>query len=195
MLCYNIYMNKDSKIPGGNELLDPGDLIKNKLGVTYGARVADLGCGGAGFFVLQTAQVVGPEGKVYAVDILKSALANVNTRAKLLGFRNIKTVWSDLEKPGATNINDEEVDFALVINILFQNKEHLNILKETARLTKRGGKILIVDWKEGRFSIGPKAEDKLSVSRVMTLAQTLNLRLDQQFEAGKFHYGLIFVKQ
>ena len=85
-------MKDNKKIPGGNELLNPQDLIKNKLGVTYGSKVADLGCGGAGFFVMQTAQVVGPEGMVYAVDILKHALTNVNTRAKLLGFKNIREV-------------------------------------------------------------------------------------------------------
>ena len=83
-------MNNNQHVPGGNELLNPVDLIKNKLGVFYGARVADLGCGGAGFFVLQNAQVVGPNGIIYAVDVLKSALANVEARAKILGFRNIK---------------------------------------------------------------------------------------------------------
>ena len=188
-------MVSNQKVPGGNELLNPQDLIKNKLGVTYGAKVADLGCGGAGFFVLQSAQVVGPQGKVYAVDILKSALSNVETRAKLLGFKNIKTIWSNLEKYGATKINDGEIDFTLLINVLFQNKKHLDILKEAARMTKKNGKILVVDWQEGRFPIGPKPEDKIPISQLMTLAQTLNLKLEQQFEAGKFHYGAVFRKQ
>lgn len=188
-------MRDNQRVPGGNELLDPRDLIQNKLGVTYGAKVADLGCGGAGFFVMQNAQVVGPEGLVYAVDILKPALSNVETRGKLLGFNNIKTVWSDLEKYGATNINDDTTDFTLLVNILFQNTEYLNILREAVRITRRGGKLLIVDWKEGRFPIGPKPENKISTEQVMLMAQSLNLRLEKQFEAGKFHYGLVFVKQ
>ncbi|PIP29456.1 hypothetical protein COX27_01375, partial [Candidatus Kuenenbacteria bacterium CG23_combo_of_CG06-09_8_20_14_all_36_9] len=121
-------MNNNKHVPGGTELLNPSDLIKNKLGVFYGAKVADLGCGGAGFFALQNAEVVGPNGLVYAVDVLKSALANVEARAKISGFKNIKTVWSNLEKYGATKINNESVDFTLLINILFQNKNHLEIL-------------------------------------------------------------------
>lgn len=187
-------MDQNKHIPGGNELLNPQDLIKNKLGVTYGAKVADLGCGGAGFFALEAAQAVGPEGIVYAVDVLKSALSNVETRAQLLGMKNIRSIWSNLEKFGATNINNEALDFALLINILFQNKNHLEILKEATRMIKKGGKLLVVDWQVGRFPLGPKPEDKIAPEKVIEMAKTINLTLEQQFEAGQFHYGMVFGK-
>ena len=188
-------MNKTSKVPGGNELINAHELLHDHLGLTFGARVADLGCGGAGYFVLQAGQLIGNSGVVYAVDILKNVLGNVQTRAKILGIDNIKTIWSNLEKYQATKINNNTVDFTLLINVLFQNNNHLNILKEATRITRIGGKILIVDWNEGRFQIGPKPEDKVSIEKIMAITQTLNLRLEKQFNAGKFHYGLVFVKQ
>lgn len=188
-------MSIKNRIPGGNELLNAQDLIQNKLNVAYGSKLADLGCGGAGFFVMASAQVIGPEGKVYAVDVVRSVLNDLESKAKLLGIENIKTVWSDLEKYGATKINDESMNYTLLINVLFQNKKHLDILKEAMRLTKKGGKILVVDWREGRFPVGPNPANKISAEQVKLLAQTLNLRLEQEFNAGKFHYGLIFVKQ
>ena len=184
-----------NKIPGGNELLNAHDLIQEKLQVAYGSKVADLGCGGAGFFVMETAQIVGVQGIVYAVDVVKSVLNDLESKAKLLGIKNVKTIWSDLEKYGATKINDNTMNYSLLINILFQNKNHLDILKEAMRLTKKGGKILVVDWREGRFPVGPNPENKISSEQVKLLAQTLNLRLENEFNAGKFHYGLIFVKQ
>ncbi|HPA25592.1 MAG TPA: methyltransferase domain-containing protein [bacterium] len=187
-------MNNKQHVPGGNELLNPTDLITNKLGVFYGAKVADLGCGGAGFFALQNAQIVGPEGLVYAVDVLKSVLSTVDTKAKLLGLRNVKTIWSNLEKYGATKINNESLDFALLINILFQNKNHTEILMETARMLKKGGKILVVDWKEGRFPIGPKIEDKIKPADIVVMAQKINLTIEKEFDAGQFHYGMVLVK-
>lgn len=187
-------MTNQQHVPGGNELLNPVDLIKNKLGVFYGAKVADFGCGGAGFFALQNAQVVGPEGVVYAVDILKQALSTVETKAKLLGLKNIKTVWSNLEKYGATKINNDSLDFVLLINILFQNKNHDAILKEAARVLKKGGKMLIVDWQEGRFPIGPTPEDKVKAKDIIIMANNLGLSLEQQFEAGQFHYGMVLTK-
>jgi len=187
-------MDNNKHIPGGNELLDPADLIKNKLGVFYGAKLADLGCGGAGYFALQAAQEVGPEGMVYAVDVLKSALSNVETRAQLLSLRNIRPIWSNLEKFGATNINNDALDFALLINILFQNKNQLEILKEATRMLKKGGKLLVVDWQVGRFPIGPKPEDKIAPEKIIEMANSLNLTLEQQFGAGQFHYGVVLVK-
>ncbi|HPI67078.1 MAG TPA: methyltransferase domain-containing protein [bacterium] len=187
-------MDNNKRIPGGNELLNPADLIKNKLGVFYGAKAADLGCGGAGYFALEAAQVVGPEGIVYAVDILKSALSNVETRAQLLGLKNIRSIWSNLEKFGATNINNDVLDFALLINILFQNKNQLEILKEAARMLKKGGKLLVIDWQVGRFPIGPKPEDKISPEKIVEMARTINLTVEQQFEAGQFHYGVVLIK-
>lgn len=186
---------RETKAPGGNELLDADDLLKNKLGVTYGSYIADLGCGGIGFFVIKASQIVGADGVVYGVDILKSALSNVEARARLLGLNNIKTVWSNLEKYGATKINNNYLDFALLINILFQNDNHAEILKEAVRMLKPNGKLMIIDWQAGRFPIGPKPEDKVLPEQLINLVENLNLTVEKQFEAGKFHYGIVFEKE
>ncbi len=186
---------KNIKSPGGNELLDAEDLLKNKLGLTYGSYIADLGCGGIGFFVIKASQIVGADGIVYGVDILKSVLSNVESRAKLLGLNNVKTVWSNLEKYGATKINNNFLDFALLINILFQSNNDIGIIKEATRLLKPNGKLMIIDWQAGRFPIGPKPEDKISPEKLIGLAESLNLTVEKQFEAGKFHYGIVFGKE
>jgi len=184
-----------NKIPGGNELLNPHEILVNQLQLAYGSQVADLGCGGAGYFVMQSSQITGPQGKVHAVDIQKSVLSDLESKARLLGLENIKTLWSNLEKFGATPINDNTVDYSLLINILFQNTNHLEILKEAVRLTKKGGKILIIDWQPGRFPIGPAPDKKISLEQINLLAQTLNLKKIKDFNAGQFHYGIIFQKQ
>src|SRR3989338_11597175 len=101
-------------ISGGNELLDPEEIFKH-IELKGGQRVADLGCGGAGHFVLPAAQKVGSLGTVYAVDILKSVLQTVASKARLEGVANVKTVWSNLELPGATKIPKESLDAAFLI--------------------------------------------------------------------------------
>ena len=182
-------------VPGGNELLDAGDILKNHLHLTYGSRVADLGCGGIGFFVMQAAQLVGDNGVVYAVDILKPVLSNVETRAKILNLNNIKTIWSDLEKYGATKINNETLDYAFLINTLFQNNNHTEILREAIRMLKKSGKLLVIDWQEGRFPIGPPPEHKIPMNQLVSMAESMGLETEKQFNAGKFHYGVIFTKE
>ncbi len=45
----------------------PKDVVE-RLGITPGSRVADLGAGG-GYFTWHLASAAGPQGRVYAVDI------------------------------------------------------------------------------------------------------------------------------
>ncbi len=159
-----------------------------------GAVVADLGCGGSAYFTLQAGRIVGEKGIVYAVDILKEILSNVKVRAQMAGLHNIRTLWSNVEKYGATKIHDNTTDFTLVVNILFQNKHPDAVLKEAVRVTKTGGIVLVVDWKEGRFPLGPSPDHKVPKDRVRDIAEAIGMREKKSFEAGQFHYGLVFEK-
>jgi ubiquinone/menaquinone biosynthesis C-methylase UbiE len=183
-----------TKVPGGNELLNPEKILKDELGLMPGAYVGDFGCGGAGYFAIQSAKIVGNSGLVYAVDILQPVLKNIESRAKELNLNNIKLMWSNLEKFGACKINNDYLDFGLIINVLFQNKDKKMILKEVSRMIKPLGKLLIVDWKEGRFPLGPRQDDKISSESVVQLASEFGLKLAKKFEAGQYHYGLVFEK-
>src|SRR3989338_3681790 len=124
-------------ISGGTQLLDPASLFE-RIGLKQGDRVADLGCGGAGHFILPAARIIGEHSTAYAVDILKSVLQTITAKARPLGIKNIKTVWSDLEKAGATRIEAESLDYALLINTLYQSKRVFEVMAEAARLTKKG---------------------------------------------------------
>ena len=183
---------EDKIFPGGRELLDAHELLINQLGISYGSKVADLGCGTTGYFAFQAAQAAGDTGLVYVVDILKLILKNIDNRAKMLGFDNIKTIWSNLENYGATEINDGSMDYAFLINVLFQNKKPETILREAARLLRKGGKILVVDWKMVNFLWADKI--KILPERVRELALGAGLKEIKEINAGKFHYGLIFEK-
>lgn len=164
------------------------------MGVIYGARVGDLGCGGNGYFTFAVSKLVGQTGLVYAVDILKMILKNIENRAKMIGLENIETVWSNLENYGATKINDNSLDFVLLVNILFQNKAPEKIVREANRILKRGGKMLVIDWKDGRFPFGPTTEMKIKVEDISDIALGAGLKKTKYFEAGKYHYGIVFEK-
>ncbi|MFA6272607.1 MAG: class I SAM-dependent methyltransferase [Patescibacteria group bacterium] len=184
----------DRKVPGGNELLNP-EAILNQAGIGYGDVVADLGCGGMGYFTLQAARTVGDKGRVYAVDILKNVLQSVWTKVKLEGFDNVRMVWSNLEILGATKIREGSLDFALLVNTLFQTKKHEAVIKEATRLLKKGGKLVIVDWKKMSTPFGPKTEDRVSVEDLKKIAEDLKYTLEKSEETGPYHYLLEFIKQ
>ncbi|MFA5107593.1 MAG: methyltransferase domain-containing protein [Patescibacteria group bacterium] len=180
------------RIAGGNELLDATKIIQ-KASISYSMKVGDFGCGGTGIFALQAAKAVGDKGTVYAVDILKSVLASVVSKAHMQTINNIKPVWSNLEIYGATKIPNGTCDRGLLINILFESKKQKEILREVKRMMKREGLLLIVDWKPYGAPFGPLEKDRVSPEKVETMARELGFQLLESFEAGPFHYGLLFI--
>ncbi len=181
------------KQPGGNELLNPKQLLE-RVGVGFGQRVADLGCGSMAYFTMQAGRQVGDRGQVYAVDIQREVLSSVDSRARLAGLGNVRTVWSDIEKVGATAIPPATIDVALLANTLFQLSDHASALAEAARLLKPGGKLLVADWKSIGAPFGPPTERRVSPGRVRELATAAGFTLAEEFEAGPYHFGQTYTK-
>ncbi|MFA6198136.1 MAG: class I SAM-dependent methyltransferase [Patescibacteria group bacterium] len=180
------------RIPSGNELLNPTKLVV-KANIQARMTVADFGCGSSGVFALQAAKAVSDKGVVYAIDVMKSSLDSVISRGRMQGLNNIKTVWSNIEIYGATQVPSGSVERGLLINVLFQTKKHLEILKEVKRMLKPEAMLLVVDWKPHGAPFGPLDKDRVPAERVKNLANELNFKLLEEFEAGPFHYGLLLV--
>lgn len=183
-----------AKIPSGTTLFKT-DAILHRVGVGPGQVVADLGCGGSGYFVLQAAKMVGSKGTVFGIDVLKSALSNLISRARLAGLANIIPVWSNLEIfRGARLVRDEIVDVGLLINLLFQSKRHTDVLRETYRMLKPKGRLLVIDWKISGMKMGPTQENLVSPKTVHEAALDAGFEFVEEFTPGPYHFALIFKK-
>lgn len=180
-------------ITGGNILLDV-NLILNKAGVSEEMRVADLGCGALGHFVFPTASLVGKKGIVYAVDILKNVLETIDRRIKQENINNIKTIWSNLEVFNATGIESNSLDVVLLIDTLYQSRKRGEILQEANRTLKKKGKLVVIEWKSVALPLGPPLEERVKIDLLKIAAQKLGLKLEEEFLAGQYHFGIIFVK-
>ncbi len=176
----------------GNALITI-DLVA-KAGVESGMKVGDLGCGNLGFFSFPAAKAVGKDGIVYAVDILKPVLSAVENKARQDGFDNVKTVWSNLEIVGATKIQEGSLDIAMLINMLFQSEKDDMVIREASRLVKRGGKVVVIDWLRIAAPFGPKIEDRTNPDEIKKFAADCGLKILDEFDAGPYHYGIVFEK-
>jgi len=180
------------------DLQDSNELLKvdvfKKMGLEEGMAVGDLGCGNLAYYAMGAAKIVGKNGVVFAVDILKTALNAVATRAKNDGLSNLKTVWSNLEIVGATNIPAGSLDAIFIHNVLFQSTKHDEFIKEATRLLKPTGKLMIVDWKKISAPFGPPVDARPDPEKVKALATQSGLRLVEEFDAGPYHWGMIFSK-
>lgn len=180
-------------ISGGNTLIN-ANLIISKAQIGEKMKVADLGCGATGHFLFPAAKAVGKKGTIYAVDILKTILENIKKRANQEGMENISTVWTDLEIFGATNIESGSLDVAMLINTLYLSHKRVEIIRECVRMLKKDGKLLIVEWENAASPFGPPVEERVKADSLKLAAPKLGLKFEEEFEAGQYHYGLLFTK-
>ncbi len=106
--------------------------------VNEGQVVADLGCN-TGYYTFALAECVGPEGRVYAVDLKEDYIRGIEKRAEELGYRNIEfhaTSASDL-----SFIKDRSIDFVLangLLCVMAGNRQ--SAVNEIKRIMKPSGK-------------------------------------------------------
>lgn len=168
--------------------------ILSKMNIIERSHVAELGCGNFGFFVFPLARLVGKKGKVYAVDILKATLDEIKSRSSKENLPQIEIVWSNLEVFKATKIETNSLDSALIVNVLHQSDKKSEIIREATRLLKRGGKLLIIEWKNSDIPFGPSPKQRVNPVNLKSAVAKIGLSVIEEFEAGPYHYGLILSK-
>lgn len=153
-------------------------------------QAAEFGCGSAAFAVALARKM--PKGRVHALDIQEEKLSALKGRLSAERLTNLYTVLCDLEATRGSKLPDATLDIIVIPNVLFQAHDKNAILKEAQRVLKSGGQLLIVDWLK-RGSFGPKGE-LVSLNEVKTMAESLHFHLKREFQAGEYHYGLLFIK-
>lgn len=161
---------------------DP-DAILGAFGVAPGMVVADVGCG-TGYFALPAAARVGPEGRVYAVDMQEEMLWSLQDRLHQEGVRNVLPVLS-LED--VIPLPDATADAALLVNALHELRGD-GTLGEIWRLLRPGGFLGVVDWKREPMERGPPPDHRLSLGEARNRLEGLGFR-PKAVEVGPYHYG------
>ncbi len=180
-------------VRSGTELLNPFKILE-RVGIRQGYKVADLGCGSLGHFVFPAAQFVGAPGAVYAVDIQRHVLEHINRLAKEQHFYNIHPIWSDIDVYGATHIDPGTLDLTLLVNNLYLSQDREALVHEMARLTRPGGRAIVIEWKPTDSPIGPSNEQRLGKEEAKQLLKSPYFSFFDDFDAGPYHYGLVYTR-
>lgn len=173
--------------------IDPLAILKY-VNIWSSARVADFGCG-HGHFVFPAAKLAGERGSVFAIDLQHELLNSIESRAKTEGLLNIKTIWADLEKLGATKIPNESIDFVLFVNNQVDAATQQKMLREATRIARSGGVVLIIDWISGNtVPLAPAITERVAKEVSIVNAQGAGLFFVDEFFPSRYHYGLRFHK-
>lgn len=162
-----------------------------KLGLGEGMKVADIGAG-SGFYTVEAGKRVGSSGRVFAVDVQKKLLGRLSSMAHAALLHNVEVVWANAEKIGGTKLKDASVDRVIASNVLFQITRPDDFALEMKRIMKPGGKLLLVDW-SGMTELSPK--NVVPADKASVLFEKNGFVLEQNFDAGNHHYGLVFARK
>lgn len=172
---------------------DPATLLRS-IGVSQGMIVADCGCGPEAPFAFAAANIVGPHGMVYGLDVVQSALARVSEAARRQHIDVIQTIWTDLEMYGAARaVRSGSIDVAVLGNTLFQSQDHAGMFTEIARMLKHGGTLLVVDWDPNAQSgVGPEKMQRTMPDLVKKYAEAAGLQFRASVDVDADHWGMTF---
>ena len=166
------------------EWQDPVAILQT-FGVRSGMVVADVGAG-PGFFSLPAGHLVGPEGRVYAIDVQEPMLWALQKRLVAQGVENVLPVISHED---FIPLPSDSVDLALLVNALHELDGEAT-LQEIQRVLRQDGRLGVVDWKKEPMEHGPPVEHRVSMTAAWArLAR--NGFGGEDVEVGPFHYGLL----
>ncbi len=177
----------------GTELLNPVKLLEH-AGLRAGQRVIDLGCGALGHFIFPAARLVGGQGAVYAVDIQSAVLERIEQLAREEQLWNIYPIWADIDVYNSVRVAVRSLDLTLLVNNLFLSQAREQLVREMARLTKSGGRLLVIDWKTISTPLGPPIDQRIDAEEAKSILHSPLFSLAEEFEAGEYHYGLIYLR-
>lgn len=171
------------------------DPIKNieQCGIQSGMDIADFGAG-SGHYSMAASRALMSTGRVYAIDIDKDLLSRLKNTSTKEGLYNIEIVWGNVEKPGGAKLRDASVDLVFMCNLLFQLEDKVGAIKETKRILRPNGRILVVDWSDSFGGLGPRPTDVVKKMKAKELFEKQGFVIDREISAGAHHYGIIFKK-
>jgi ubiquinone/menaquinone biosynthesis C-methylase UbiE len=115
------------------------------LGIRPGERVADLGSG-SGYFTLRLARAVGPDGKVYAVDVDEKMNEYLRQRLAQAGVANVDVILGRFEDP---LLPDGGVDLVLVVDTYHHLADRPAYFRNLRRDLTPDGRVAVIDF-DGR---------------------------------------------
>jgi len=144
------------------------DQIMDALGIADGSKVADIGPG-AGWFTIQLARRVGPNGVIYAEDIQRQMLEAIRRRVSREGLQNVQTVMGTAAEP---NLPKGALDAILMVDVYGELEQPVTFLRNLARALKPNGRIGIVNYKPGQGGPGPSSNANEGIRVDSTVVET-----------------------
>lgn len=147
------------------------DEVIAALGVEPGQTVADVGAG-PGYFTLRLARAVGPQGRVFAVEVVPEMVGVLRER---LAREQVANVVPLLSREHDALLPPDACDRILVVDTFHHFPDGVAYLRHLATSLRRGGVLANVDFHKRETPVGPPVEHRVAREEFLAAADRAGL--------------------
>jgi predicted methyltransferase len=137
-------------------------LVVDALEIKPGQTIADLGAG-SGYYSFRIAPLVGPTGKVLAIDIEPAMLEVIAQRAGRERIANVVTVRSSARDP---NLAPASVDLLFMVDVYHELEYPYEVMTKVRGALKPGGRVALIEYRAEDPKVAIKPLHKMSERQV-----------------------------
>ena len=163
-------------------------LLLEALQIQPGQTICDLGCGN-GFYTLELARRVGPEGKVYAVDIQPQMLRLLVARARQEKLFNIQPILGTFIDP---RLPKGEVDLVFCVDVYHEFSHPEMMLKRIRESLSDNGQIVLAEFRGEDASVPIKPLHKMTKVQVKKELEPNGFVLEREFDELPWQHLMFF---
>lgn len=166
------------------------DAALDAIGIPRGATVADIGAG-VGYFTWRMAARIGPQGKVYAVDIQQAMLDQLRHNMAERKLANYEAVLGAADDP---RLPPGRIDLALLVDVYHEFSQPQRMLRKIRAALAPQGRLVLLEYRKEDPQVPILPAHKMSVAEVKAEIEPEGFQLDKTLENLPRQHILIFRK-
>jgi precorrin-6B methylase 2 len=163
-------------------------LVIAALGIKPGQTVADLGAG-SGYYSFRIAPLVGPTGKVLAIDIEPAMLEAIAQRARREHVGNVATVRNSAQDP---NLPPGSIDLLFMVDVYHELEYPYEMMTKVRTALKPGGRVALIEYRAEDPEVAIKPLHKMSERQVRREMQAAGFKHLQTVRTLPLQHLIVF---
>lgn len=185
------YLGADWLIREEREREERCSLMLANSGIQPGMTVCDMGCGN-GYYSFRMAEMVGPKGVVYAVDIQPEMLNLLREEMEKRGVDNIVPILGSVHHP---RLPPRTVDVMLLADVYHEFSHPESMLQVMHDSLKPEGYAILLEYREEDPKVPIKPLHKMSKDQIMKEWPANGFKLVGEFNRLAWQHMMKFARE
>ncbi len=147
------------------------DQVVKALALGGTETVADVGAG-SGYFTFRISRAL-PRGKVYATDVDPEMVRHIHRKVMTEHVPNVEVALARSDDPGIP----PGTDLAFVCDVIHHVAERDAWLRKGFDELRPGGKLVVIEFKEGKLPQGPPERMKIPKRKLISMVEAAGFKL------------------